>query len=191
MFAACPAFAERSPSADQTISSLQPGDETAPGATRGVRRGPPPSSSSPRASVVDAGTGRTHVGLTSPSATPATETSGPAVDLTIDFATGSAQLTPRARETLDELGEAMNSRELANRRFRIVGHTDTVGTVADNRTLSERRAKAVVHYLIQKFGILPARLEAMGMGEAGLLEPTPPETPDPRNRRVRVVSLGA
>jgi len=29
------------------------------------------------------------------------------------------------------------------------------------------------------------------MGEAGLREPTPPQTPDARNRRVLVVDLGA
>jgi len=29
------------------------------------------------------------------------------------------------------------------------------------------------------------------MGEDGLLVPTPPQTPEPRNRRVQVINLGA
>jgi outer membrane protein OmpA-like peptidoglycan-associated protein len=46
---------------------------------------------------------------------------------TFEFADGSAQLAPQARETLDEFGAVVNSAELANSRFRIEGHTNTVG----------------------------------------------------------------
>jgi outer membrane protein OmpA-like peptidoglycan-associated protein len=113
------------------------------------------------------------------------------VNLTVNFASGSAELTPDAIRTLDALGSALASKDLAAYRFRIEGHTDTVGSRDYNRALSDRRAKAVVDYVAKKFGIDPSRLEAVGMGEDGLLVATPQQTPEPRNRRVQVVNLGA
>ena len=55
--------------------------------------------------------------------------------------------------TLDALGKALSSADLANYRFRIEGHTDTVGSKEYNRSLSERRAEAVVSYIETKFGV--------------------------------------
>ena len=113
------------------------------------------------------------------------------MNLTVNFANGSAELTPDAIRTLDALGRALASKDLAAYRFRIEGHTDTVGSRDYNRALSERRAEAVVDYVAKKFGVDPSRLQAVGMGEDGLLVPTPPQTPEPRNRRVQVINLGA
>jgi OmpA-OmpF porin, OOP family len=184
---AVPAFAQSNPSADQIINSLKPSGNLESGGTRGIRLGPAPSSAG--APVVHTATGRPHV--THQHAAPTAESSGPSVNLTVDFATGSAQLTPQAITTLDQLGKALKSSELASYRFRIEGHTDTVGAAAYNKALSERRAEAVVQYLTHRFGLQPERLEAVGLGETDLLVPTPPQTPEPRNRRVEVVNLGA
>jgi len=122
---------------------------------------------------------------------PSTGRAAPAVNLTVQFATGSARLTPAARHTLDSLGRALSSPSLAGYRFRIEGHTDTVGSTTLNQQLSQRRAERVVDYLEQKFGVAPDRLTAIGLGEQHLLVPTPPNTPEPRNRRVMVVNIGA
>ncbi len=113
------------------------------------------------------------------------------VSLTVDFATGSAALTPSARQTLDALGKALNDPKLVHDRFRIEGHTDTVGTAAANQALSAERAKRVAQYLKDKYGVSAARLNAIGMGEQGLAVATPPQTPEPRNRRVVVINEGA
>ena len=107
------------------------------------------------------------------------------------LANGSADLTPEAIQTLDELGRALASKDLAGYRFRIEGHTDTVGSREYNHALSERRAETVVDYVAKKYGVDPGRLQAVGMGEEGLLVPTPSQTPEPRNRRVQVINLGA
>lgn len=114
----------------------------------------------------------------------------PSVNLNVDFATGSVQLTPEAVATLDSLGRALTDPTLAHDRFRIEGHTDTVGSAATNQALSEQRAQRVAEYLEDKFAIPPARLKPVGMGEQDLLVPTPPQTPEARNRRVRVVNEG-
>jgi OmpA-OmpF porin, OOP family len=115
----------------------------------------------------------------------------PSVNLTVDFATGSAELTPSARATLDSLGKALTDPSLAHDRFRIEGHTDTVGSPALNQTLSEQRADRVATYLEDKFSIPAARLVPVGLGEKDLLVPTPPQTPEARNRRVQVVNEGS
>jgi outer membrane protein OmpA-like peptidoglycan-associated protein len=58
-------------------------------------------------------------------------------------------------------------------------------------SLSERRAAAVSAYLEQKYGVKSDRLETVGLGASHLLVQTPDQTPEPRNRRVTVVNLGA
>ena len=120
-------------------------------------------------------------------AAPAT---APSVSLTVEFATASAELTPQARQTLDQLGQALTSAELAKDRFRIEGHTDTVGSPGYNKALSQRRAEAVAAYLEKGFAVASSRLEAIGLGQEGLLVPTPPQTENAQNRRVKVINLG-
>jgi OOP family OmpA-OmpF porin len=115
----------------------------------------------------------------------------PSINLTISFPAGSAELTSAARSSLDALGKALASSDLANFRFRIEGHTDNVGSKEENRTLSQRRAEAVVSYLTSQYNVAPSRLEAVGMGQERPLVQTPPQTPEIRNRRVQVINLGA
>jgi outer membrane protein OmpA-like peptidoglycan-associated protein len=174
--------AAQNPSADQIINSLRPSGNLVTGGTRGIRLAPG-GNGAVQSQVAPA--------TESSSSKPAAAPTNPAVNLTVNFATNSAELTPDALRTLDELGRALASRDLAGYRFRIEGHTDTVGTHDYNQGLSERRAEAVVHYVAKKFGVEPGRLQAVGMGETGLLVQTPPQTPEPRNRRVQVINLGA
>jgi outer membrane protein OmpA-like peptidoglycan-associated protein len=115
----------------------------------------------------------------------------PEVSLSVLFATGSAELTPEAIQTLNDLGRALTDPSLAAYRFRIEGHTDTVGSREFNKALSDRRAATVAEYLAGKFRMDRSRLQPVGMGEDGLLVPTPDQTPEPRNRRVLVVNTGS
>ena len=183
-----PSLAQHAPSASQIIDSLKPHGNLTAGGTRGIRLVAPSSAAQPAAP--------SQAPAQMPAVQPAAVTSGapagaPSVNLTVDFATGSATLTPQARQTLDQLGKALSSRDLEKYRFRIEGHTDTVGSAALNMTLSQSRANAVAAYLEHTYGIAPGRLQAIGMGEQGLLVPTPPQTPNARNRRVEVINLGA
>lgn len=161
------ASAQGNPSAEQIIKSLTP---TGPSdATRGLRLKP----------------------AVQGQARPRPPQEESAVSLTVQFATGSAELTPEAVHTLDDLGKALSSHTLASYRFRIEGHTDTVGARQSNLELSDRRATAVLDYLAENFAVDRSRLRAIGMGENGLLIPTPDQTPEPRNRRVQVVNIGS
>jgi outer membrane protein OmpA-like peptidoglycan-associated protein len=114
-----------------------------------------------------------------------------ALNFTVNFASGSVDLTPQAMQVLDKMGAALGSTELAKYRFRIEGHTDTVGSPEFNRALSQRRAETVVNYISQKFGLDRTRLDPVGMGAGDPLVPTGPQVPEPRNRRVNVVNMGA
>lgn len=112
----------------------------------------------------------------------------PSVDLEVTFPFNSASLTTDAMLTLDQLGKALANPILVGSRFQVAGHTDGVGSNAFNQTLSEKRAAAAKDYLITRHGIASARLEAVGFGEARLLDPAHPEAGI--NRRVQVTNLG-
>jgi outer membrane protein OmpA-like peptidoglycan-associated protein len=114
----------------------------------------------------------------------------PAVSLMITFATGSADLTPQAEAVLGSLARALAAPELAQSRFRIEGHTDTVGDAGMNQALSERRAAVVRDLLVQRYGIAATRLDPVGFGESMPVVPTGDGRDEPRNRRVQVVNLG-
>lgn len=89
-------------------------------------------------------------------------------DFTINFRFDSFQLTRDARDTLDLLGEALNSAQLRDDRFIVAGHTDTVGKDDYNQWLSERRAYEVTAYLVSAWNIAPDRLQPVGFGETEL-----------------------
>ncbi|WP_343674085.1 OmpA family protein [Chitinophaga sp.] len=72
-------------------------------------------------------------------------------------------LKPESGAELDRLAILMT--ENPSIEVEIGGHTDNVGNDQDNMLLSERRANAVVQYLINK-GIASNRLEAKGYGES-------------------------
>jgi OOP family OmpA-OmpF porin len=200
--AALPAAAQSNPSSDQIIQSLKPSGNLLSGGTRGIRMANPNATeATPQASgsssagssqaAPQASTPQPAASTRAASTAPAAATEAPSVSLSVQFASGSVDLTPQARDTLDQLGKALSSSDLAQYRFRIEGHTDTVGSADYNKALSQQRADAVAAYLESKFGVKSARLQAVGMGEQGLEVPTPPNTPNDKNRRVAVVNLGA
>jgi len=173
------AWAQSTPKADDLVRSLAPTATT--GTTRGIHVVTP---STPNAAATTA----TAAGKPAPAATADTP---PSASLSVLFATGSADLTPSAVKTLDVLGKALTDPRLAGSKFRIEGHTDTVGTPDSNKALSDARAKAVAAYLAKTFSIDAGKLEAVGMGEDGLLVKTGKGVPEARNRRVVVVNLGS
>lgn len=109
------------------------------------------------------------------------------INLDIRFGNDSDSLTTAAHTQLDQLGTALNSPELARSRFRIAGHTSASGAAQHNRQLSEARARAVRSYLIERCGIAPERLEAVGYGAARPLPDFPPNALE--QRRVEVDTL--
>ncbi len=170
--ACSPAMAAPDPSVGDIIKALT--------LTPGVSRGSRPATLAPAASGSPM----------APSALPPHRAEGTgALDLSVQFASGRADLTPEAQRTLDILGQALTTPQLAKARIRIEGHTDTTGTRDANMALSRQRAAAAVAYLQDRFGIPDGRLEAVGRGQDDLLIPTGENVNEPRNRRVHVVNL--
>ena len=90
----------------------------------------------------------------------------------IYFDFDKAKIKPVSYPILDQVVKVMNDRP--NMRVRVEGHTDSKGSEAYNQRLSQRRAEAVVKYLISK-GIDPSRLEAVGYGKSRPIAPNQDE----------------
>lgn len=113
-----------------------------------------------------------------------------AAAMKVVFATKSAELTPEAAHTLDELGKALTSDDLKEYCFVVEGHTDSVGSDDYNLRLSQRRAESVVRYLQEHFKIDPDRLQAVGYGKRKPIADNATEAGRQKNRRVQIANLG-
>ncbi len=70
--------------------------------------------------------------------------------------------------------------------IQVLGHTDNVGNVDYNHTLSENRARQVANFLIQQ-GILPNRITSTGMGPTSPIADNRTAQGRAANRRVELV----
>nr|WP_245626864.1 OmpA family protein [Aestuariivita boseongensis] len=101
------------------------------------------------------------------------------VPSTVNFEFNRSELDESARAILRQ--QANWIRQFPEVRFRVYGHTDLVGSNAYNRGLGQRRANAVVNYLVSQ-GISRSRLEAVvSFGETRPLIAT--QNRERRNRR--------
>jgi outer membrane protein OmpA-like peptidoglycan-associated protein len=105
---------------------------------------------------------------------------------TINFETGSWEISPDQIQQLQGLAEAMLKviTENPSTVMMIEGHTDAVGSAEDNASLSDRRAEAVAEALTTNFNIPPENLVTQGYGEQHLRVQT--QGPSRENRRVEV-----
>ena len=104
----------------------------------------------------------------------------------IFFASGKYELLPDSYAEIDMLLAVLKSN--SKMKIEISGHTDAVGADADNLTLSNSRANAVMNYLLAK-GIAKDRLTAKGYGETKFIAPNTTEEGKQLNRRVEFVIL--
>ncbi|MGQ0659490.1 OmpA family protein [Sphingosinicella sp.] len=108
------------------------------------------------------------------------------VNLRLAFAPGSSSLSAAAQAEVRAFAEAMRRPQLVTMRFRIEGHTDSVGGRTINGPLSQRRAQAVADYLVAQ-GVAQTRLEVQGFGYD---RPLPGMAASSgRNRRVEAVRI--
>jgi OOP family OmpA-OmpF porin len=81
----------------------------------------------------------------------------------VNFAFNKAVLTPEAQDVLEEAVTLLKNTDSVIE-VRVEGHTDSIGTDAYNLTLSQKRAEAVIAYLVSR-GVKSQSLMAVGMGE--------------------------
>ncbi len=89
------------------------------------------------------------------------EVGSKAVLKNIFFDSGKSDLKTQSISELENLRELLATN--TEMKIQINGHTDNVGKPASNKTLSLKRAQAVVEHLIQH-GVAPSRLSAVGFG---------------------------
>jgi OmpA-OmpF porin, OOP family len=106
------------------------------------------------------------------------------LSFTLYFNTASTEVTPESQPILEALFAEVAKRQAVE--VQVTGHTDRVGTDANNDRLSLERAEAVRDILVQR-GLKTNFIRAVGRGEREPLIPTPDEQPEPRNRRVEVI----
>ena len=103
----------------------------------------------------------------------------------MNFEFDSDKLTKAAMENLDQFAKALRDPRLKEEKFEIDGHTDATGTAGYNQGLSERRAEAVVSYLVTQ-GLEASRFVPKGFGKT---KPRVSDPFSPENRRVETHML--
>lgn len=100
----------------------------------------------------------------------------------VNFEFDSAKLTAGAEGILDGVADKLSG---SNVRVRLEGHTDSVGSDAYNKDLSQRRADSVKAYLSSR-GIDSNRMQATGFGEEQPVASNDTDAGRAQNRRVEL-----
>lgn len=107
---------------------------------------------------------------------------------TVTFASGKARIQARSNRLLNNVADVLKAHpEL--QQIQVEGHTDDRGGDDFNLELSQRRAQAVVDYLVKK-GVSADRLEAKGFGETQPIGDNSTRGGRAANRRVEFMIVG-
>jgi len=106
----------------------------------------------------------------------------------VNFKTGSAMLSPDAKSALDGIAsKAMNAKGYV---LEVSGYADSRGSINLNRQLSQRRADAVIRYLVENHQIPLLRIVTpYGYGETNPVAENDTREGRAQNRRVEIKLL--
>ncbi len=99
----------------------------------------------------------------------------------IYFRSGSAKLDTTSAPLLDRLADI--AQRCPDVTIEVAGHTDSDGSSAANKRLSDARARAVARYLTQR-GVGAERLRAIGRGDTQPVVPNTSSANKAKNRRI-------
>lgn len=99
------------------------------------------------------------------------------------FDTGQYKLERKSKTELDKLITFMQQNPSV--RIEISGHTDDIGSDADNKVLSERRARSVADYL-RSNKVPKDRITSVGHGESKPVKPNTSDENRSQNRRIEM-----
>ena len=105
------------------------------------------------------------------------------VTLKVNFDFDKSDIKPEYHETLAEFASYMRQQQSFTV-VEIAGHTDSVGSDAYNQKLSERRAKSVRDYLVNKLGMDGKLFSAVGYGESKPIASNDTDAGRAENRRI-------
>jgi outer membrane protein OmpA-like peptidoglycan-associated protein len=106
----------------------------------------------------------------------------------VNFKSGSAMLSPDSKTKLDDIAtKALNAKGYV---LEVSGFADTVGSINLNRALSQRRADAVIRYLVENHNIPLRRIVTpFGYGETNPVADNDSREGRAQNRRVEIKLL--
>lgn len=102
-------------------------------------------------------------------------------DVLFDF--DKSTLKPAATDTLDRVANEL--RQQPGVRYEVAGFTDSIGSVAYNQGLSERRAEAVRSHLVSR-GVSAGQLTTRGYSESNPVASNATAAGRSMNRRVEI-----
>jgi outer membrane protein OmpA-like peptidoglycan-associated protein len=146
-----------------------------------------PQAAPPAAGTVNKGAGVTEAQGASAGQHMGKDSAGKVVVITASllFPTDSAELLPSAKPKLDEIASALQAQPQSSH-VKVQGYTDSTGTAAINKPLSQKRAQAVADYLESK-GVASGRITAQGLGEQDPVSHAKTTEGRALNRRVDIV----
>lgn len=107
---------------------------------------------------------------------------------TVNFKVNSAILSPEAKTQLDNV--AQGSTGVKGFVMEVTGFADATGDTQKNRLLSQRRAEAVIQYLVETHGVPLRRiLPSYGYGDANAVADNKTKDGRAQNRRVEIKLL--
>jgi len=113
----------------------------------------------------------------------------PAGETTVNFGFNKDKLTPEAKEALDKL--AADKSNMKRFVVAVEGFTDKTGSPDYNNALSQRRANAVVNYLVTQHNIPLYRIYMVGLGADKPADDGKGREARRKNRRVEVKFFSA
>lgn len=108
----------------------------------------------------------------------------PVVETSVHFGFDKADLTKKAKDALDQLAQ-----EVPNQKHYVIsvaGDTDSTGPADYNYQLSQRRADAVIQYLVTKYNIPAHKIYVIGLGKDKPAASNASKAGRAKNRRVEV-----
>ena len=109
---------------------------------------------------------------------------------TVHFRSGSAVLSSAAKAQIDAAAAKVQNENLKGWVIEITGYADSVGNTERNRSLSERRADAVINYLVTTYNLPLRRLvQPFGYGEQNPVADNANGEGRALNRRVEIKVL--
>ena len=99
------------------------------------------------------------------------------------FLQDTDEYTPESKDAFEKVFAEIARRKVAE--IAVIGHTDRVGAVEYNDTLSLRRAERVRRDFVDR-GIPTSAINVAGRGEREPIVSTADEVSEPRNRRVEI-----
>ena len=111
----------------------------------------------------------------------------PIKTVTVNFNTGSAALGPKAKATIDEAAAWVKTQNTKGWVMAVIGYADTTGNSQRNIDLSERRANAVIYYIVSKYKMPLNRLvQPFGYGQLEPVAENKTKAGRAKNRRVEI-----